>query len=456
MAQLSSTNVFGTLNVSGTSTVQGNSIVQGNMGIGTASPWTNLCIGTQSDTITSTPTAISLGSSYGNNAMGKNLKLKLYDPNNTTKNYGLGVSAATLEVVFASDGKLVFLKDHATAPVELMRLNADGNVGVGIATIAATNKFHVSQTGTANGSTAIVGEATGSVTGTNYAFYANSSGASINNYSFYGNSGKFYTSGAGGNGGEGIFNSTNSYNSITVSGVDGAGINDISFLKLDGGANGKRWILGVTGTNANVAGDLRLLADTYGSYYERIKFSNVVSDTYRTMYMPLGSDIATGGGIRLEATANGGNQAVFEAIGSRASDTNSAGLFGGQVALAKKGSTAAGVSAGNYVGRVIFGGTHTSNAIGNLLYTASINAYAAAAWSGSTAMATGLLFRVNPAGTAGLAMTSTSDVGVEAMRITSDSNLNVLNTVNFGSSVTSPKVTLSYNSTEVSIDFIIN
>lgn len=150
-----------------------------------------------------------------------------------------------------------------------------------------------------------------------------------------------------------------------------------------------------------------------------------VSDSYRGLYMNLSSGASTGGGIRLEATSNGGNQAVFEAIGARIADTNGAGLFGGQVALSKKGATASGVASGNYIGRAIFGGTHTNDTIGNLLYTASINAFADANWTSSTAMATGLTFRVNPAGTAGLAMTSTSDVGVEAMRITSTGTIGV-------------------------------
>ena len=119
----------------------------GNVGIGTTAPWTKLAINTQSEAATATPLALSLGGTYGNLTVGKNLKLKFFDDNITTDNYGFGISAGLLEITAGNAADFAFFSDKATTPVELMRIKENGNVGIGLT--APTARLHIKSGSTA-------------------------------------------------------------------------------------------------------------------------------------------------------------------------------------------------------------------------------------------------------------------------------------------------------------------
>jgi hypothetical protein len=74
-------------------------------------------------------------------------------------------------------------------------IKSNGNVSIGTTSPAPTNKFQVHQTGTTDGSTAIVSIANGATTGSNYGLYSIASGASVNNWGLYVYQGDAYIQG---------------------------------------------------------------------------------------------------------------------------------------------------------------------------------------------------------------------------------------------------------------------
>lgn len=114
----------------------------GAVGIGTAAPsgvklYVGAAVGT--GTATSTPTVLSLDSTYGNNAVGKNLKLKIYTTTSGTTDAGLGISTGLLEITTISAGDIAFFK-NASTPTELARITNGGSIIVG-GTTGANGKF---------------------------------------------------------------------------------------------------------------------------------------------------------------------------------------------------------------------------------------------------------------------------------------------------------------------------
>jgi hypothetical protein len=85
--------------------------------------------------------------------------------------------------------------------------------------------------------------------------------------------GKFAVVGSGFNGGNANFVSTSSGNSITVTGVNGAGVNDVAYYNFTDGTNNA--FIGLTGTNAT-AGALRFATGTSPTERMRIDSSGNV------------------------------------------------------------------------------------------------------------------------------------------------------------------------------------
>jgi hypothetical protein len=98
----------------------------GLVGIGTTSPSQKLSVGsiTGGGTATSTPTCITLDDTFGNNTIGTNFKLKLFQ-DSATNRYGLGVSDSLFEIAAGSGGAISFFTNGAT---ERMRIASNGQV----------------------------------------------------------------------------------------------------------------------------------------------------------------------------------------------------------------------------------------------------------------------------------------------------------------------------------------
>jgi hypothetical protein len=99
----------------------------GRVGIGTA-PWVNFTIGTQAAGAgTTSPVCMSLGSTFGTNVVGSNMKIRLYDASGQSNTiYGFGVSSGLLEITCASDGHIGFFKNGST-PTRLGGFSNDGH-----------------------------------------------------------------------------------------------------------------------------------------------------------------------------------------------------------------------------------------------------------------------------------------------------------------------------------------
>ena len=137
---------YGDMMLSQSTTQTGSSYVQrmyfsasGNVGIGTTSPSQKLSVGTIVGTgvASSSPTCITLDDSFGNNTVGTNFKLKIFQ-DNATNRYGLGVSDGLFEIVAGSTGAMGFFTNGAN---ERMRITSGGNAGIG--TTSPNARFHV-------------------------------------------------------------------------------------------------------------------------------------------------------------------------------------------------------------------------------------------------------------------------------------------------------------------------
>lgn len=120
---------FGFNNVSGTSLTDVLTVNElGRVGIGTTSPSQKLSIGTITGggTATSTPTCVTLDDTFGNNTIGTNLKLKIFQDNSTNR-YGFGVSDSLLEIVSGNGGGIGFFTNGAN---ERARLNTNGQLSL--------------------------------------------------------------------------------------------------------------------------------------------------------------------------------------------------------------------------------------------------------------------------------------------------------------------------------------
>jgi hypothetical protein len=105
----------------------------GNVGIGTTNPSSLVQLGTQTGTPTSSPNVLSLGGTFSSTP-GANMKLRLFDDGNASNQFGLGISTLQLESMVPADARFVWF----VAGVEKMRLDNNGNVGIGTTTPTQT------------------------------------------------------------------------------------------------------------------------------------------------------------------------------------------------------------------------------------------------------------------------------------------------------------------------------
>jgi hypothetical protein len=96
----------------------------GNVGIGTTSPSQKLQIGSLATTLSATPDTIDLGGTYSGTA-GANAKVRVFD--NGTNVFGLGASANQMDYIAPTGGSHVWYINGA----EKVRINSNGNVGIG-------------------------------------------------------------------------------------------------------------------------------------------------------------------------------------------------------------------------------------------------------------------------------------------------------------------------------------
>ena len=101
---------------------------------------------------------------------------------------GTGVATTTLDT--EADADFVITPDTGGDTIF-----GSGNVGVGVAAPAATNKVQISQTSTSNGATGLASSVSGAVTGSSYGLYSTVSGASVANWGLYVAAGDAYVDG---------------------------------------------------------------------------------------------------------------------------------------------------------------------------------------------------------------------------------------------------------------------
>jgi hypothetical protein len=131
------------------------------------------------------------------------------------------------------------------------------------------------------------------------------------------------------------------------------------------------------------------------------------------------SGVSQGLRITYGASLSTAAQAVVEAIGPR-SDANTSGAFAGTCALAGIRTDAL-APTNKVLGRVTFGGNHTTGGTTNLMYSASMAGVAEGAFNSSADMPSALAFYTGSTGR-DLA-TANVTVGTERFRITKDGNV---------------------------------
>ncbi len=119
------------------------------------------------------------------------------------------------------------------------------------------------------------------------------------------------------------------------------------------------------------------------------------------------------------ASLTSANQATFQALGPR-NDSNSSGTFAGTVALGGIRTDAA-VATNKILGRVGFGGNHTSGGTTNLLYGASVAGVAEGTFNSSSDMPSAVAIYTGSTGQA--LATANVTLGTERLRVTKDGNV---------------------------------
>jgi hypothetical protein len=115
--------VNGTLGVTGATTLTGG--INGNTTFNNGN--VNIGIITSAGISTSSPKLITMDETFGNNTVGTNFKLKLFQ-DNATSTYGFGISSNLFEIVSGNTGAIAFFTNGAN---ERMRILSGGDVGIG-------------------------------------------------------------------------------------------------------------------------------------------------------------------------------------------------------------------------------------------------------------------------------------------------------------------------------------
>jgi len=120
---VNSATIGGTLGVTGATTLTGG--INGNTTFNNGN--VNIGIITSAGISTSSPKLITMDETFGNNTVGTNFKLKLFQ-DNATSTYGFGISSGLFEIVSGNTGAIAFFTNGAN---ERMRILSGGDVGIG-------------------------------------------------------------------------------------------------------------------------------------------------------------------------------------------------------------------------------------------------------------------------------------------------------------------------------------